>query len=154
MTVVSPDMLTIVFEGLDGAGKTTLFKAFEKLTEHYYACFDRWPPISCYVYDRFFQRYQGEEARIEWFKSVTLEMFKWFGLRIIHVDTAPEVCYSRLRGEESYSLEDFEQQRRYYADIVDFYEKRGVPILRVDGTRYPLSLALAVSNWLKGEIRE
>src|SRR3990172_7435815 len=150
MTVVSPGMRTIVFEGLDGAGKTTLFKAFEELTEHYYACFDRWPPISCYVYDKFLHRYQTRYARTFWFSTMTFTMLKEFDLRIVYVDTPPDICHFRRQDEESYTLEDYELQRTYYVEAVGYYERMGIPVLSLSGSQgHPKILAHIVNNWLE-----
>lgn len=142
-------MRIVVFEGLDGAGKTTLFREFEKNYDHYQACFDRWPPISNYVYDRFFNRHLENLERDTWLEALSLKAAWSFGLIIVFVDTSPLVCWERRRLEEAYSVQDYECQRGLYANIIGALSNHGVPVIRVTGEARPQDNAQKVERFLR-----
>jgi polyphosphate kinase 2 (PPK2 family) len=142
-------MRVIVFEGLDGAGKTTLFRAFERRNEHYYACFDRFPPISSFVYDRFFERYREEYHREGWMVSFSDMLRGEFGLVVVHVDTAPKVCWNRRREEETYTLAQYVEQQDLYYRIMGLVRGRDIPCRRVDGADHPEYNAQIIERWLE-----
>ena len=143
-------MKAVIFEGLDGSGKTTLFKAFEKRNEHYYACFDRFPTISSYVYDKFFHRFQYEFERMWCLDSLLLKMKgNDSDLVVVHVDTAPLTCLERRDGEESYTLVDYCEQRGYYLKVMNILRAWKIPVLIVNGERDPIWNSIIITNWIK-----
>lgn len=128
-------MRAIIFEGLDGAGKTMLFKAFEADNEHYYACFDRFPTISSFVYDRFFGRYQENVERRRWLEDLLRTLRVCFDVVVVFVDTLPRICFRRRELEESYSFNDYYHQRTEYLNYMAGLRRQGVPVLTVSGER-------------------
>ncbi len=142
-------MKSIIFEGLDGSGKTTLFKEFEKRNSHYHACFDRFPTISSYVYDRFFHRFQYGFERMWWLDSLLLGMRGTnSNVVVVHVDTAPLTCLERRDDEEDYTLDDYEEQRGYYVDVMNILRKWKIPVLVVNGERDPIWNTTIINQWI------
>ena len=142
-------MKSIIFEGIDGSGKTTLFKEFEKRNGHYYACFDRFPTISSYVYDKFFHRFQDDFRRMWWLDTMLLKMRgENNNLIIVHVDTPPLTCLER-RDEEDYTLVDYCEQRGYYLKVMNILRAWKIPVLIVNGERDPIWNSIIITNWIK-----
>lgn len=146
-------MKVVIFEGLDGAGKTTLFKAFEKNNEHYYACFDRWPSISSYVYDKYMARWQDYPLRRYYLDDLLFRTAERFGVLVVHVDTPVLTCMERRKDEESYSYRDWELQHTFYHEAMARIEKQGIPVLTVDGEESIPRLVDRVATKI-GELRK
>ncbi|KKL04147.1 hypothetical protein LCGC14_2618970 [marine sediment metagenome] len=139
-------MRAIIFEGLDGSGKTTLFREFEARNNHYYACFDRFPPISSYVYDRFYSRFQEDYPRRWWMDSMLLQLRRR-GIVIIHVDTDPLTCFER-RDNDDFTINDLTRQWELYEDVMGLVRKWNIPVMRVNGDRDPSWNVTLINQWI------
>ena len=147
-------MRALVFEGLDGAGKTTLFRKFMGACGHWYAGFDRWPPISCTVYDAFCERRQVRSSenttREWWLDEFTLTTKDRFKLAVVFVDTEPLECYAR-RAKESdcYFISDLEKQRELYLQVLYRYlVVYKIPVFFVDGLLSTDTNTRKIRAWL------
>lgn len=138
-------MRAVIFEGLDGAGKTTLFKAFEKDNNHYYACFDRWPSISSYVYDRYMKRFQQNYARLWFMDDLLKHTHEHFGVLVVFVDTDPVICLGRRKDEEEYTFQEYEMQHRLYHAAMVRIMHMNIPVLNVNGEE-PIDRLVAQVN--------
>lgn len=140
-------MRTICFEGIDGAGKTTLCKEFEASNDHYYACFDRFPSISSYVYDRFYERFNINYERRWWLDSLLLRLRRSCGLVVIHVDTDPVTCFKR-RDNDDFTINDLTRQWELYEDAMGLLKKWNIPVMRVNGGRDPSWNSTLIEQWI------
>jgi thymidylate kinase len=153
-------MRALVFEGIDGAGKTTLFRKFMGDCGHWYAAFDRWPPISCTVYDAFYERRQTRSSedmtREWWLDEFTLTMNDRFRFAVVFVDTEPLEAYARRAGQdEGYFIEDLEKQRNLYLQVLYRYHVvYKIPVLIVDGLDHPEYNSKRVREWIAGLDKE
>jgi len=85
--------MLVVLEGIDGAGKTTLWKALGEATNHEVILVDRMG-ISNRVYDKLYGRV-GAFERAKKLRAMDEVLAREAGLVIIFLDTSPEVCHAR-----------------------------------------------------------
>lgn len=96
----------IIFEGIDGSGKTTLENAYRKFNEFYDYTMHRFTG-SKYVYDHYYSR----QINIQQLLKDEMNLSRNFQVRLVWVDTNPSISRERVisRGEEP-------QKDMFYSD--------------------------------------
>lgn len=107
---------TVVFEGTEASGKTTLMKEFQKTTNWRYPCIDRWL-ISALAYNRYKRRHQDQV--FEMLQDID-DLIVSHGILVVYLVVSPEVQLKRFeaRGDWLYNVEDLEGIGSAYHDIM------------------------------------
>jgi len=97
---------TVIFEGNESTGKTTLMRAFQKETGWRYPCIDRWL-VSALVYNDFKLRHGDQTSEI--YAEID-DLVRNHGVLIVYLKVDPEVQRKRFsrRGDWLYKESDLD----------------------------------------------
>lgn len=108
---------TVIFEGNESTGKTTLMRAFQKATNWGYPCIDRWL-VSALVYNTYKQRNVDQVAEI--YLEID-DLIKNHGVLIVYLKVDTEVQKKRFskRGDWLYTERDLSQIEVFYHAVME-----------------------------------
>lgn len=147
----------VVFEGPDGSGKTSLMRAFRKVTEFQYLEVDRLH-LSRIVYSQWFRRDEYSNQRLRDQRDQEfLEFMEKNDAVVILLKAEPGVLDERLkaRGENPADHPDAEAVSQIYEEVIDRLGYRDKVITMENGRGQSLhELAEQLAERLRPEKRE
>jgi thymidylate kinase len=115
--------LYISIEGLDGSGKTTIFRALDAATGHQYLISDR-DTLSIRMFNRFRDQTVDETSlqQLDLIHATCCDFY------VVFLDTPPLTCYYR---KHDWPLWALERQREIFLDLLKYTP---ATVIRIEGS--------------------